>query len=164
MIVPAGLEENGGDPWQRLDGIGSSASRSRDTLPLTVISHITLRRGAKSVGVAVSFDNTAQNHRLRVMLPTRRAGRTCHAESAFDVIERETAFRKGSPWHGCKGVTFPMQRFVDVSDRKGGLAFIADGLREYEVTQDADRAIAVTLMRAYEVSLSTVSCRWDSHP
>ena len=164
MIVPAGLEENGGDPWQRLDGIGSSASRSRDTLPLAIVSHVTLRRGARSVEVAVNFDNTARNHRLRVMLPTRRAGRTCHAESAFDIIERETVFRKGSPWFGCKGVTFPMQRFVDVSDKKGGLAFIAEGLREYEVTQDADRAIAVTLMRAYEVSLTTVSCRWDAHP
>ncbi len=164
MIVPAGLEENGGDPWQRLDGIGSSASRSRDTLPLTIISHITLRRGARSVEVAVRYENTALNHRLRVLLPTRRAGRTCHAESAFDIIERDTEFRKGSPWNGCKGVTFPMQRFVDVSDKKGGLAFIAEGLREYEVTQDADRAIVVTLMRAYEVSLTTVSCRWDAHP
>ncbi len=164
MIVPAGLEENGGDPWQRLDGIGSSASRSRDTRPLTVTSRVTLRRGAKSVEVALSFDNSARNHRLRVMLPTRRPGRTCHAESAFDVIERETVFSKGSPWHGCKGVTFPMQRFVDVSDKKGGLAFIAEGLREYEITQDTDRAISVTLMRAYEINLATVSCRWDSHP
>jgi alpha-mannosidase len=164
MIVPAGLDENGGDPWQRLDGIGSSASRSRDTVPLTVTSRITLRRGAKSVEVSLCFDNTARNHRLRVMLPTRRAGRTCHAESAFDVVERETAFSKGSQWYGCRGVTFPMQRFVDVSDKKGGLAFIAEGLREYEVTQDTDRAIAVTLMRAYEVSLTTVSCRWDAHP
>ncbi len=164
MDVPVKLEENGGDPWQRLDGIGNSASRSAQTRELRIVSRVTLRRGAKSVEVAVSFDNTAEDHRLRAFFPTRRAGTVCHAESAFDVVERDTVFAEGSPWHNCQGVTFPIQRFVDVSDGEAGLAFIGEGLREYEITQDGARAIAVTLMRAYEVNLTTVSCRWDAHP
>lgn len=164
MRVPARLDENGGDPWQRLDGIGNHAKRSDDERELVLTTRVTLRRGAKSVEVSVEFDNPAEDHRLRVFLPTRRAGKTCHAESAFDVVERDTVFGKESPWHGCQGVTFPMQRFVDVSDGAAGLAFIALGLREYEVTQDAARAVAVTLMRAYELNLTTVSCRWDAHP
>ncbi|MBW7865018.1 MAG: hypothetical protein H3C30_11480 [Candidatus Hydrogenedentes bacterium] len=164
MEVPARLDENGGDPWQRLDGIGNSASRAEGTRPLRIVSRITLRRGAKSVAVDVSFDNTVEDHRLRVFFPTRRPGKVCRVESAFDVISRDTVFGPDSPWHNCQGVTFPMQRFVDVSDGAAGLAFISRGLREYEVTQDAERAIAVTLLRAYEVNLTTVSCRWDAHP
>lgn len=163
MQIPARLDENGGDPWQRLDGVGNSARRSPELRELCIISLITLRHGEESVEITVKFNNTAEDHRLRAMFPTRRPGMTCHAESAFDVVERETIFGEGSPWEGAHGVTFPMQRFVDVSGEGAGLAVINDGLREYEVTQDADRAIAVTLMRAYEINLATVSCRWETH-
>lgn len=164
MRVPSGLEENGGDPWQRLDGVGNQASRGDEECELMVISRITLRKNSKSLEITTSFQNNAENHRLRVMLPTRRQGTYCHAESAFDVVERETVFGPESVWHGARGVSFPMQRFVDVSDGETGLAFMSAGLREYEVTQDEDRSIAVTLLRAYEINLATVSCRWETHP
>jgi alpha-mannosidase len=164
MRVPARLDENGGDPWQRLDGVGNAARRSEETRELCISTKVTLRRGGRSVQLDVRLDNTAADHRLRMMFPTRREGTTCHAESAFDVVERDTEFGPESPWHGVRGVTFPMQRFVDVSDGWAGLAVLNDGLREYEVTQDTDRAIAVTLLRAYEVNLTTVSCRWEKHP
>ncbi len=164
MDVPARLDENGGDAWQRLDGVGNAARRSEDTVAMIVSSFITLRKGARSVEVTVRFDNRATHHRLRAMFPTRLAGEVCHAESAFDVIERETVFGSSSPWHGTAHVTFPQQRFVDVSDGKAGLAILNPGLREYEITQDEDRAIALTLMRAYEVSLSTVSRCWEQLP
>jgi mannosylglycerate hydrolase len=164
MQVPARLEENHGDPWQRLDGVGNAASRSKDTVPMTVTSRVVLRAGARHVEVNVSFDNQAKNHRLRVLFPTSRAGTTAHAESAFDVVERDTVFDENSPWHGTKHVTFPQQRFVDVSDGEDGLAILNSGQREYEITQDADRAIALTLMRAYEVSLATVSKCWEQLP
>ncbi len=98
------------------------------------------------------------------MFPTRRPGLTCHAESAFDVVERETVFGEESPWHGSKSVTFPQQRFVDVSDGDAGLSVINPGLREYEVTQDADRVIAITLLRAFEVALCPVSKCWEQLP
>ena len=164
MQVPARLEENGGNSWQRLDGVGNSARRSKETRDLVIESTVTLRHGSPALEVTTRFSNAAENHRLRVKFPTRRKTNVCHVESAFDVVEREIEFGTDSPWHGSHHVTFPMQRFVDVSDGKAGLAVINDGLREYEVTQDSTRAIAITLMRAYEVSLSTVSKRWDPHP
>jgi len=161
MEVPARLEENSGDPWRRLDGIGNAAGRSEETVPMTITSRVVLRKRARHVDVTVSFDNRAKNHRLRALFPTRRDGTVCHAESAFDVIERDTVFGPESPWHGTRHVTFPQQRFVDVSDGENGLAILNSGQREYEITQDEDRAIALTLMRAYEVSLSTVSKCWE---
>ncbi len=164
MRVPSGLDENGGEPWQRLDGVGNQASRGSVERDLTIVSRFTLRRGARALEVETTFDNTATCHRLRVLLPTHRSGTHCHVESAFDVVERETVFGEDSVWEGARGVTFPMQRFVDVSDHEGGIAFVSQGLREYEVTQGADRCIAVTLLRAYEIHLATVSARWESHP
>lgn len=164
MRIPGGLEENGGDPWQRLDGVGNQASRGNVEHDLTIVSRFTLRRNARALEVVTEFNNTAECHRLRLMLPTGRTGKTCHAESAFDVVERETVFDDNSIWRGARGVTFPMQRFVDVSDGEAGLAFISEGLREYEVTQSEERAVAVTMLRAYETNLTTVSYRWEEHP
>lgn len=164
MRVPARLEENGGDAWQRLDGVGNAAKRSGDTVELPVTVEVSLRRGDRGVRVTVRFQNAATDHRLRMAFPTHCAGTKCHVESAFDVVERDTEYGPGSPWYGTQGVTFPMQRFVDVSDGAAGLAIINDGLREYEVSQDAERTVFITLMRAYEVNLTTVSCRWETHP
>ena len=40
-----------------------------------------------------------------------------------------------------------MQNFVDVSDGKVGFAAMTKGLREYEVDDDKDRTIKLTLIR-----------------
>lgn len=164
MKIPASLEENGGNPSQRRDGVGNAARRSDETRDLAITSYATLRKGSPVLEVRTRFVNLAECHRLRVLFPTRSKADICSVESAFDVVERPILFGPDSPWRGSKSVTFPMQRFVDVSDGKTGLAVMNDGLREYEVTQGTERAIAVTLLRAYEVALSTVSKRWEPHP
>lgn len=163
MTIPATFDEAGGDPWRRLDAGGSASRRSEETVPLRITSRVTLRQGARSVEVTTRFENRADYHRLRVLFPTRRKTKTCHVESPFDVVERPVEHAPDSPWANTRA-TFPMQRFVDVSDRKGGLAIVNDGLREYEVTPGEERAIAITLMRAYEIALTTVSKRWERHP
>ncbi|MCP4642506.1 MAG: hypothetical protein GY851_18825 [bacterium] len=165
MTIPAGLDENGGDPWKRLDGAPSPCKRTDEAKELTIRSWITLKKGARAVEVVTRFDNACKNHRLRVMFPTRLDASVCHAETAFDVVERPIEYGPDSPWHKRSiDPTFPMHRFVDVSDGTNGLSVINEGLREYQVTSDTDRAIALTLMRAYEVSLTTVSKRWEIHP
>jgi alpha-mannosidase len=164
MAVPAGLDENGGDVWKRLDGGENASCRTKETREMAITSEVTLTRGARSLAIATRFNNPCRDHRLRVMFPTRMKTDTCSAESAFDVVDREIVHGPGSPWGEAVNPTFPMQRFVDVSDGAIGLAVITDGLREYEVTADQDRTIAVTLMRAFEVALTTVSKRWERHP
>ena len=163
MTIPAGFDEGGGDPWQRLDGAGSSSRRSEETTPLRISSWVTLRQHARCVEISTRFYNTAPYHRLRVLFPTRRRTETCRVETPFDVVERPAEHGPDSPWN-VANATFPGQRFVDVSDKQGGLAVINDGLREYEVTPGQDRAIALTLLRAYEIALTTVAKRWDRHP
>ena len=164
MNIPAGLDENGGDAWKRLDGGENASRRTLETHELLITSWITLRKGARSVEVLTRFDNPCASHRIRVLFPTRLKAETCCVENAFDVVEREIVHGPESPWAEAINPTFPMHRFVDVSDGRAGLAIINDGLREYEVTADADRAIAITLMRAFEVALTTVSKRWERHP
>ena len=68
------------------------------SVPLTIRSFITLRRSSRSVEVKTEFDNSAESHRLRALFPTGRNSKVCHAESAFDVVEREAIFAPNSPW------------------------------------------------------------------
>jgi alpha-mannosidase len=164
MTIPAGLDENGGDAWQRLDGGKNASRRTDETRDLVITSLVTLRKGARAVEMVTRFENTCRNHRLRVMFPARLRAKTCHVESAFDVVEREIDHGPDSPWADAVNPTFPMHRFVDVSDGKVGLAIMNDGLREYEVTSGVERTIAVTLLRAFEIALTTVSKRWEHHP
>jgi alpha-mannosidase len=164
LELPERLVEGHGSDVRRLDGDGDCASRSESTLPLRITSHIALRKGARCVEIITRCDNRCRDHRLRVMFPTHLNAATSDAESAFDVVERAIARGPDSPWRATWNPTHPQQRFVDVSDGSAGLAIINDGLREYEVTDTPDRTIAVTLLRAYEVALTTVSWRWERHP
>ena len=164
LEIPIDMEENGGDAWQRLDGCENAARRTDETRELKIRSWVTLRKGARAVEVRTEFDNVCRNHRLRVLFPSGIDTKTCDVESAFDVVEREVVYGPGHPWAQAINPTFPMQRFVDVSDGKVGLAIINDGLREYEVTSDPERTIAVTLARAFELALATVCDAWERHP
>ncbi len=162
--IPAKLKEGKGDYVRRLDAEGDDASRSIETKEMIIKSVLTLRKGAKGLEIETSFVNTCEDHRLRVMFPSNLAATYSCAEEPFDVVERPIDRGSDSPWKNTWNPTHPHQRFVDVSDGKNGLAIINDGLREYEVTDDKTRTIGITLLRAFEVALTTVAWRWERHP
>jgi alpha-mannosidase len=164
MKIPLELDEAGSDDVKRLDGNGNVARRSDEERELRISSLVTLRKGARHVEVTTRFDNQCRDHRLRVAFPTGITSETCHAESAFDVVEREIERGPDNPWASPWNVTSPQQRFVDIGDGTRGLAILNEGLREYEVSEDPSRTISLTLMRAYEIALSTVAWRWERHP
>lgn len=164
MNVPARLDENRGDPWQRLDGAPNAARRSKETRPLPIVTLVTLKKGARALDITTTFDNTCDDHRLRAVFPTGIDTNTCSAETPFDVVDRPVEPAPGQPWADAPHATFPMQRFVDLSDGKAGIAVINDGLREYQITRDTSRSVAVTLVRAFEMALTTVSKRWERRP
>jgi len=164
MNIPSRLEEGKGSYVRRLDAEGDDARRSEETREIVIESTFTLRQGAKALDVETTFVNTCNDHRLRVMFPTYLAAKVSSAEAAFDVVDRPIDRGPDNPWRNTWNPTHPQQRFVDVSDGKIGLAIINNGLREYEVTDDATRTIGVTLLRAFEVALTTVAWRWERHP
>lgn len=164
MLVPRALEEGRGDFVRRLDADGDNARRSDDLVEIPIVSTLTLRRESKKVEIETRFENRAQSHRLRVVFPTHLQAKVSHAETAFDVVERDIDRPDGHPWAGTYNPSHPHHRFVDLTDGKTGLAVINDGLREYEVSDDPERAIILTLMRGFEIALTTVSWRWEMHP
>jgi mannosylglycerate hydrolase len=164
MEIPAKLAEGTGDYVRRLDAEGDDASRSGETNELFIKSVLTLRKQARGIEVKTTFNNNCEDHRLRIMFPTHLDATHSYAEEPFDVVERPINRGPDSPWKNTWNPTHPQQRFVDVSDEKNGLAIINDGLREYEVTDDETRTIGITLLRAFEVALTTVAWKWERHP
>jgi len=164
MDIPVDIVEGDDDYVRRLENFGNTASRSEIEKPFRITSLITLRKGARSVDVATRFVNEHRRHRLRVAFPTHIPAKVSAAEVAFDVVEREIARGPDNPWRLTWNPTHPQHRFVDVSDGRFGLAILNQGLREYEVSDTPDRRIYLTLLRAYEIAICTVSWRWERHP
>jgi len=156
MSIPSGIEHDDGHHYAR---------RSEHEEEMVVSSDFTLRKGARRLDVRTVIDNRSKNHRLRVCFPTELSkAKTSSAETPYDVVERAIDRDQDHGYAMAPNPNYPCRRFVDVSDGKQGLAVITEGLHEYEVTDDPSRTIRMTLLRAYEVTLCTVSYRWERRP
>ncbi|MCD6307890.1 MAG: glycoside hydrolase family 38, partial [Candidatus Latescibacteria bacterium] len=66
----------------------TAMERSGDTLPLRIVSEVTLRSNTRRVEVATTIDNIVRDHRIRALFPTSLEGDSYLSDSAFDVVER----------------------------------------------------------------------------
>ena len=135
MSLPAEATVNGDD-------------RTRQFKDLHITTTLTLTKGSKYLGVKTTLNNEIRDHKLVVNFPSGVANADwADVESAWDVARR-TINHRDTKDNFDKFLPFqPMQNFVDVSDGKVGLAVMTKGLREYEVDDDADRTIKITLIR-----------------
>ena len=164
LRLPAGLEYRNKEASEVPTHGWHADKRTSEMKDYPITSYFTLRKGAKALEVKTIWDNNCRNHRLRVFFPTGIAAKTSNAEAAFDVVARDIDRPVGSPYYETPNPTSPHYRFVEVNDGEVGFAVLNDGLREYEVTDNTDRAIGITLLRAYMLSLCTVTARWEVHP
>lgn len=117
-------------------------------IPITII--VSLKIKSPLVDIKVILNNTAKDHRLRILFPTNlKEAEYSFAEGQFDVLKRAIKLPESEGWKEHPYPTNPMWNFVDVSDGAKGFSVINDGLIEYEVTDDEKRAIAITLIRGF---------------
>ncbi|MDK2972651.1 MAG: 2-O-(6-phospho-alpha-D-mannosyl)-D-glycerate hydrolase [Candidatus Sumerlaeota bacterium] len=127
---------------------GDKRSSKRVALPVTV--DVSLRRGERFLGVEAELDNRATDHRLRMLFPTGIAKATeATADSQFDVVQRPIELPNAKGWREAPYPTQPMWNWVDISDGEQGAAIINNGLIEYEAVDDAERTVAITLLRGF---------------
>jgi alpha-mannosidase len=124
--------------------------RAEDLVDLVIDSFVTLRQGQDFVEVRTIVDNVADDHRLRVLLPSGVAdAQTYLADSAFDVVERPIPLRQDNYLYREPEVeTKPQQSWTGVFGPERGLAVVADALLETAVRDLPERPIALTLFRA----------------
>ena len=135
--------------------IGQSC-RSEETRQLTITSRLTLRRGARRLDIRTRVQNTAEDHRLRVMIATDI--RADHADSGghFTVDRRPVIPPRDENGEFYPEMqTLPQQMFVDVSDGENGLAVVQNSLTEYQLLDDEPRTLALTLFRSVRNRICT---------
>ena len=117
-------------------------TRSAASVELPVLVEARITPGVRRVDLHVEVENTARDHRLRLLFPCGSGVDEFHAASTFDTARRSTAPRDDSRWIHPAPRTFPHQGWVCA----GGLTVAAPGLPEAEVTPEG--CIAITLVRA----------------
>lgn len=149
LCIPQGAEF----PHQKLQGCGR---RSDIETNLTIVSRITLTRGAKSLRIKTRIENRAENHRLRVLIPTDVQADFADSAGHFNVDRRAARpVHNGNNESYPEMQTVPMQRFVDVSDGTTGFAVTSNSLTEYQLMDDSRRTLALTLFRSVRNRICT---------
>jgi alpha-mannosidase len=108
---------------------------------------LSLHAASPALRCTLEYDNRATDHRLVLRLPTGVTDATGVAGGPFGLVERPA----GVPGAGdssleAPATTAPAQRFVAVAERSRGLALLAPGFFEYELTRAGD--VRLTVLRA----------------
>jgi alpha-mannosidase len=125
---------------------GTRSARSTNLVDLPITSRVRLTPGVRRIEFETTVVNAAQDHRLRVHVPTPIATDRSWAEGHFDVVERPLALpTETEGWAEQPSGTHPQRTFVDVTDGQHGLLLANQGLPEYEVLPGTAEAPGVTL-------------------
>ncbi|GAB4320718.1 MAG: hypothetical protein Kow0010_00660 [Dehalococcoidia bacterium] len=135
LRVPASLDED--------------RTRRTGTCELAIDTRVTLWAGLRRVDIRIEVDNTAEDHRLRALVPLPFAAEDAITEGHFHVATRSVA---PQPWNGRSAelppTTFPQKTFVAFERAGRGLAVFNRGLPEGEVVAfEGKQAYALTLLR-----------------
>jgi mannosylglycerate hydrolase len=112
--------------------------RSKKLVPLNIRTIVSLKSGIPWVEIEVIIENSATDHRLRVVFPTGINSDTLRAQGHFDVMRRAITKK---PWP-----TESMREFIYLEDKNKGFALFTTGLHEYEAKENG--RIALTLFRS----------------
>ncbi len=138
MAVPANLR--------------SRAARQRDG-ELGVEIVVTLSHNSRRIDVDVHLDNQADDHRVRVLIPTPFTTSTVLADTQFGTISRSVQDEAMAHWQeeGWKEAPVPVWNLLNyaaLQEGRNGLAVFSEGLREFEVLGEERKTFALTLLRS----------------
>jgi len=122
--------------------------RSSETVVLPITSYVSLHSAIPRIGIKTVVDNTAQDHRLRVVFPTGLQTSTINADGLFYVNKRPIKpVTKGENWVQIPPTTYPQMFWLEVDDGERGVTIANKGLPEYECREENGATIYITLMR-----------------
>jgi alpha-mannosidase len=131
----------------RFDNV--TQKRSEEMEWNTIDHYITLRSGHSMVEIETWTNNTSEDHRLRLHVPTGVDAKKVHAGAAFDVVERPANWPHLPDWEQPHVPTHHFSDMLMVEEKSGGVALFCPGSNEYEsITGEGGATLAVTLLRA----------------
>lgn len=121
---------------------------------------VVLQQGSRHINVRMELDNQADDHRVRVLIPTPFVSKTVVADNQFGLITRPTNDPEMANWEVDKWKEAPvpvyqLMNFAALENEQGGLAVMTNGLREFEVISSKGNeerdTFALTLLRGVGV-------------
>ncbi|WP_061040149.1 mannosylglycerate hydrolase [Vibrio coralliirubri] len=121
---------------------------------------VVLKQGSRRIEVRMELDNQADDHRVRVLVPTPFVSETVVADNQFGCITRPTndpamAVWEEEKWKEAPVPVYQLMNFAALENSKAGMAIMSNGLREFEVIAsqgDENRdTFALTLFRGIGV-------------
>lgn len=127
-----------------VDFYSRETQRSEELIDFPIVTYFSLEKHGKGVRIRTEYNNTAEDHRLRILFPTALVTSDHLVDSIFEAVRRPN--RPAACWKNPSNCQH-QQCFASVSDGKDSVTVANFGLNEYEILPDADNAIAVTLLR-----------------
>lgn len=140
--------------WLLPEGtVNNDKSRSKHMKPYTIINTVTLRKNQPWIDVVTEIDNNVENHYLQVSFPTGIKTDKVMVQGQFDVLERPVSKPDYSLYLEEPMPENPMNSFVAMSDDNVGFTLLNEGLKGYEVHEDKDATVSLTLLRGYPLRI-----------
>ena len=141
MAVPADLAER-------------SARQQTGTLEAELT--VTLSHNSRRIDIEARLGNHADEHRVRVLIPTPFTTDTVLADTQFGSLTRPVQDEAMANWQeeGWKEAPLPVWNLLNyavLQERRNGMALFTEGLREFEVTGERQKTFALTLLRGVGV-------------
>ena len=126
-----------------------------------ITSYVTLKAGSKHIDIKTVVTNNTEDHRLRVMFPSKFTNYKNYVDGHYNIIERPKYFEEIPKERG-KIEYFSTQHqnnFVTLTDEKYGITIVNKGLPEYEISDDS--TILITLLRCVGyLNKNNLMTRW----
>lgn len=141
MLVPAKID--------RVHEMNPDIRRSSEYAEIILIANVSLTKSSPMVQIALTVDNQAADHRLRLLIPTGVTQDRYVANEAFCTVERKVSIEKEREmWREAGSHEKAMTSFAYKQDANRGLAFISGGgMHEIGAFDDSQGTLAVTLLR-----------------
>ncbi|HBL4691061.1 mannosylglycerate hydrolase [Citrobacter sedlakii] len=113
---------------------------------------VTLSHNSRRIDVGITLDNQADDHRVRVLIPTPFTTDQVLADTQFGSVTRPVEDDAMTNWReeGWKEAPVPVWNLLNyaaLQEGRNGLAVFTEGLREFEVTGEEKKTFAITLLR-----------------
>lgn len=118
---------------------------------------LTIPKVGKTLELHCHIDNQAQDHRLRLLVPTPITATHSLSDNQFGTIRRPVtdsamAVWEAESWDERPDSIYPMLSFVSISDDIASAAVLTNSVREFQVIHTGDgeahNTLAVTLFRS----------------
>ena len=145
LLIPASADEQLDREIQSMTPFRIRKSQRVTTMKeVTIKTTISLEQHDRGVTIVSEIDNTVLDHRVRMLFPTGLQTDNVTVDSIYELVERSIKPEIG--WVNPSNAQH-QQAFVSLSDGQNGITIANKGLHEYEVLQDDERTIAITLLR-----------------